>query len=199
MMRSRRREAPTATQHEGQIPMSSAHDPADTVDILPATLPDNSGDSTATDLRLPLPDYLQDLRLLLDRAEAAYSCGDCCRAAESAAEALALIRLNEARNPDKPLPPYYREFFRCFTLQDQYRRALALFKDGTRHRESGGPALAEAWRILAPAVEGMRDDLPTQTLVYEFPIVGRLLRGVTRLRHRLEAATNGGKRTLYRT
>ena len=166
--------------------MSPAHDPSDTVEILPDSAPNRSGDATATDLMLPLSDVLHELRVLLDRAEAAYSGGNGRRAAEAAAEALAVIRLTEAKHPDQPLPAFYRDFFRCFTIQDEYRRALALFKEGISGDGGGPTALAEAWRVLAPAVEGLRDDLPTQTLVYEFPIAGRLLRGVTRLRHRLQ-------------
>jgi hypothetical protein len=179
--------------------MSSPHDTSDTVDIHiePVTpQPERSSDTTATDLRVPLPDYLQEVRTALDRAESAYASGDWKGAAEAAAEGLAMLRLSGPARPVQPLPPQYEEFFRCFQIQPQYRQALALFKQAVlglrpaRRAANGAGAdlLRRAWELLGPVVAGMRDDLPTQTLVYEYPVAGRLLRGVTRLRHRLQAA-----------
>ena len=45
--------------------------------------------------------------------------------------------------------------------------------------------LSQELNAMQAAEADLPEDLPTQLLVYDYPVAGRLLRGVTRLRHRL--------------
>jgi hypothetical protein len=150
---------------------------------------------TATDLALAPSDYLQEIDDSLQRAEKAYAAGDLKGAGCFAEEGLAAVRLAQTRLGPDAVPPHYPAFFRCLRIQTEFRQALALFKQGLlcqqRHPGCGGAeaeaSFRKAWQIFGPAAADVEADLGPETLVYHYPIAGRVLRGVARLRDQLRA------------
>jgi hypothetical protein len=146
---------------------------------------------TETDLYVSPPEYLQELHDALGRAESAYAAGDPSRAAALADEGLATVRLTEERLGTENVPPHYRACFHALRIQPAFREALALFKRGLLARRRPGNATEDAfrraWQVLGPAVTGLDEDLPVETLACELPVAGRVLRGVARLREQLLA------------
>jgi len=144
---------------------------------------------TETDMVISPPEYLQALHEVLGRAERAYAAGDLAQAALLADEGLATVRLTEGRLGPESVPAHYRAFFHALRIQPAFREALAVFKRGqlARHRPDGAreDAFRRAWQLLGPAVAGLEEDLPVETLACDFPVAGRVLRGVTRLREHL--------------
>jgi hypothetical protein len=141
------------------------------------------------------PDYLQEIHDALGRAESAYTAGDPARAALLADEGLAAVRLTQDRLGPGSVPPHYRAFFHAFSVQPAFREALALFRRGllSRHRHEGPAedAFRRAWEVFGPAVAGLDEDLPVETLACDYPVAGRVLRGVLRLREQLRARLLG--------
>jgi hypothetical protein len=148
---------------------------------------------TATDLVITPPEYLQEIQAALQRAEDAYTAGDLAATRCCAEEGLATVRLTLDRLGPDSVPPQYRAFFQALYAQPQFRPALALFKQGLLHgRRPPGPAAADdpfrrAWQLLGPAVADLEEGLPIELLASEYPVAGRVLRGVARLRERLRA------------
>jgi len=144
---------------------------------------------TETDMVISPPEYLQAIHDVLGRAERAYAAGDPAQAALLADEGLATVRLTEDRLGPLSVPTHYRAFFHALRIQPTFREALTLFKRGllARQRPDGATvdALRRAWQVLGPAVADLDEDLPVETLACDFPVAGRVLRGVARLREHL--------------
>jgi len=144
---------------------------------------------TETDMVISPPEYLQAIHDVLGRAERAYAAGDPAQAALLADEGLATVRLTEDRLGPESVPTHYRAFFHSLRIQPAFREALALFKRGllARPRADGATAddLRRAWQVFGPAVADLDEDLPVETLACDFPVAGRVLRGVARLREHL--------------
>jgi hypothetical protein len=161
-----------------------------------------SDEVTATDLVVTPPEYLLEIHAVLQRAEDAYAAGDLTATACCAEEGLATVRLTLDRLGPDSVPPQYRAFFQALYVQPQFRQALALFKQALLHgRRLRGPTPADdpfrrAWQLLGPAVAELEDGLPVELLASEYPVAGRVLRSVSRLRDRLRAylleSTEGG-------
>ncbi len=157
---------------------------------------DRSEDVTATDMVVTPPEYLQEIHDSLGRAEQAYASGDLAQAVQYAEEGLAALHLTEPKLGVCAVPPHYHAFFHAFRIQPQYRAALALFKQGVVQRDqrvsvvpgSGSEdAFRRAWEILEPAVAPLPEGVSAELLVYDYPVAGRVLRGVLRLRDKLRA------------
>jgi hypothetical protein len=148
---------------------------------------DKSAEVTATDLVVPLPEYLREIEGMLERAVQAYGRGDLGEATRWADEGLAALRLTRPHLKADDVPPHYEAFFHCLRIQPQFRQALALYKQAALGL--GGEAVVaayrQAWAILEPAVAGLADNLSSESLVYDYPVAGRVLRGVYRLRQKL--------------
>src|SRR5262245_19158988 len=159
-----------------------------------------SAESTATDLAITPPDFLQEIHETLGEAERAYAKGNLAEAARVAEEGLAVVRLTAERLGEAAVPPHYPAFFHCLRIQPEYRQALALYKHALARREhragcaagNGAPGAAageedlrRAWQILGPAVAPLAGDVEAEVLVFDFPVAGRVLRGVARLRDKL--------------
>ncbi len=148
---------------------------------------------TATDLVVTPPEYLQEIHAALQRAENAYTAGDVESITCHAREGLATVRLTVDRLGADSVPPQYRAFFQALAAQPHFREALGLFKQGLLHAQrQGSPAPADeplrrAWELLGPAVAGLDDGLPVELLASEYPVAGRVLRSVCRLRDCLRA------------
>ncbi len=93
------------------------------------------------------------------------------------------------------IPGHYAAFFHCFRMTNEFREALRLYKQGVAR--SGGRAspdevdrecLVRACELLEPKAACLDDKLQVERLVFEFPVAGRLLRAVVRLRDKLRQA-----------
>ena len=146
---------------------------------------------TETDMVVTPPEYLQEVHDSLGRAEAAYATNDLTQATLLAEEGLATIRLTERNLGPESVPPHYRALFHCLRIQPAFRAALALFKRGMVCRRQPGSetdaSFRKAWQILGPAVAGLDRELPVEKLASDFPVAGRVLRGVIRLCELLQA------------
>jgi hypothetical protein len=144
---------------------------------------------TETDMVISPPEYLQAIHDALGRAERAYAAGDPAQAALLADEGLATVRLTEDRLGPLSVPAHYRAFFHALRIQPVFRAALALLKRGllARQRPDGAreEAFGRAWQLFGPAVADLDEDLPVEMLACDFPVAGRVLRGVARLREHL--------------
>jgi hypothetical protein len=158
---------------------------------------DFSGEVTAVDLPVAVPEYLRDTQIALERAELAYASGNLAQAVAAAAEGQAAIRLTLPKLKNgQSVPSHYQAFFHCFRIQSEFRRALAVYKRAALRREAPREReelLRKAWQILEPAVAGLADNLSAEMLVYDHPVAGRVLRGVVRLRQKLREALSGGR------
>jgi hypothetical protein len=163
---------------------------SDQSDILRPHRCDHAGDATADDLFIPHSEYLDEIQAALGRTEQAYQSGDYPRAAELAFEGLETIRVSVPKLGAQNIPGHYAAFFHCFRMHDEFQQALRLYKQGiaTRNGRRGRvdrAALERARALLEPKVAKIDDKLQVERLVFEFPVAGRLLRGVARLREKL--------------
>jgi hypothetical protein len=147
---------------------------------------DHGGDATDDDMVISRSAYVEEIQAALERTEHAFKHGDHAGAAALAAEGLETIRISIPRLGAQNIPPYYEAFFHCFRMHDEFQAALRLFKSavagpGMRNRE----ALARAWEILEPKAKCLDDKIQAERLVFEYPVAGRLLRGVMRLKDKL--------------
>jgi hypothetical protein len=128
---------------------------------------------TETDLVVSPPEYLQEVHDALGRAEGAYTAGALAQAALLADEGLATVRLTEHKLGPRSVPPHYRAFFHALSIQPTFRAALVLFKRALlcRHRTGGATedAFRRAWQAFGPAVAGLEEDLPVETLACAYP------------------------------
>jgi hypothetical protein len=152
------------------------------------TRPHRPDDATADDLVITDTAYVEEIHAALRRTEDAFTRGDYAAAAQLAAEGLETIRISTPHLGLDTIPGYYAAFFHSYQLHDEFRDALRLYKQGvTRH---GGArqanvdreCLARARELLEPKAASLDDTLPVERLVFEFPVSGRLLRAVIRLR-----------------
>lgn len=170
----------------------NAHDPS----VLGEQPVDRSEAVTATDLIITPPEYLREIHDALERAERAYARGDVEDAMRCAEEGQAVIRVALPKLGPTAIPWFYDAFFQSFRIQPQYRRAVVLYKQALlcRERQAGRRAVGrpcsddgfrKAWQILEPAVAELPATPDPELLVYDYPIAGRVLRGVVRLRDKL--------------
>src|SRR5207248_2555012 len=123
--------------------------------------------------------------------EEAYARGNLAQCEQSAEEGLTILRLPVAKLAKAPIPPHYELFFRCFRHQDEYRGAMALFKEGLLYRRRAGAgerarqAWQRAWDLLEKHFAGFDYRLTQTGGQYDFSVAGRVLRGVIRLREKL--------------
>jgi hypothetical protein len=141
------------------------------------------------------PEYLHEIQAALQRAENAYVAGDLVAAARHAEEGLATVRLTLTRLGPESVPPQYQAFFHALRIQRLFRQALALFKQGRLQLsrppvENGSPSdvFLGAWQLLSPAIADLEEGLPVELLASEYPVAGRVLRSLARLRDRLRAS-----------
>src|SRR5271170_4097286 len=71
-------------------------------------------ESTAKDLAVPVPEYLQEIHATLRRTEEAYANGNLAACVSNAEEGLAILRLPIPALAKAPVPPHYEIYFRCF-------------------------------------------------------------------------------------
>ncbi len=156
-----------------------------------ASAPADRSDTTAKNLVVPLPEFLQEIHATLQRAEQAYARGDLDQTVRCAEEGLIILRLPLPRSSKAPVPPQYELFFRCFQNHEVYRTALALYKQGLLQlRRPGAEAAArQAWRRAWDLLEGpfanLDERLALTAGTTDFPVAGRVLRGLLRLRQKL--------------
>lgn len=158
---------------------------------------DSVSDATAKDLVVPLPEFLQEIHGILGRAEQAYTQGNLKECVRYAEEGLAAFRLPLTKLVSTPIPQHYALFFQCFRHLDEYRTALALFKQGLLSRrraepEAGGARSAwrRAWELLETHFSGFDERLTLAGAHHDFPVAGRVLRGILRLRVKLREGLN---------
>jgi hypothetical protein len=152
---------------------------------------DRHSETTAKDMVVPLPEYLQEVHAALQRAEQAYAGGDLALCAQCAEEGLLMLRLPLPKTPKAGVPPCYDLFFRSFRHHAVYRQALALYKQGLLRRRSGAAAdqarqaWRQAWDLLEKHFTGFEARLAVGTSASDFPVAGRVLRGILRLRDKV--------------
>jgi hypothetical protein len=165
---------------------------ADNSDIFRSHRCDHPGDATAEDMKIAKSAYVEEIQAALERTEEAFRQHDYARAAALAWEGLETIRISIPKLGAQNIPSHYAAFFHCFHIHDVFQEALRLFKTGVAHSRGRGrrgqvdrQALVRARDLLEPKVADLEDKLPVERLVFEFPVAGRLLRSVVRLRDKL--------------
>jgi len=161
--------------------------------------PSDRGDATAKDLVVPLPEYLREVSAILQRAEEAYTQGNLAQCLQSADEGLTVLSPSMAKLCQGPIPGHYAVLFHCFRHLEVFRTALALYKQGLlfyRRPESGANLRAhqhweEAWRLVETQFSGYDERMTLGGAHYDFPVAGRILRSVIRLREKLQECSNG--------
>ena len=148
---------------------------------------------------MPLPEYLQELHATLRRAEAAYTHGNLAQCLQSAEEGMTILGLPLPKLCKAPVPPHYEILFRCFQHLDAYREALALYKRGLLHYRRPEPgasvsalqAWQKAWQLLETHFSSFDERLTLGAANFDFPVAGRVLRSVVRLREKLNEFGQG--------
>src|SRR5262249_42907274 len=134
---------------------------------------------------------LEEIQAALQRTEQAYQQGDRRQVADLAREGLETVRISIPKLGAQNIPAHYAAFFQCFQMHDVFREALRLYKRGVARGRRGPTdreSLIRAWEVLGPKVAYLEEKLQVERLAFEFPVAGRLLRGVVRLRDKLREA-----------
>jgi hypothetical protein len=160
-------------------------------DIFRALPIDSADEPTAQDLVISRSAYAEEIHAALRRAEQALQQRNYAQAAQRAWEGLETIRVSLLKLGAHDLPAHYAAFFHCFLMTDEFREALRLYKQGVAQPGRRAPergSLLRAWELLAPKAACLDAKLQVERLVFEFPVAGRLLRAVLRLREKLRQA-----------
>jgi hypothetical protein len=167
-------------------------------DVFQALQVDPPGESTAEDLVISCSAYVDEIQAALRRAEQAFEQHDHARTAQLASEGLETIRVSLPKLGAQEVPAHYAAFFHCLCMTTEFREALRLYKQGVaqsrgrgRRDEVDRESLLRAWQLLEPKAACLDAKLQVERLVFEFPVAGRLLRAVLRLRDKLRQALAG--------
>jgi hypothetical protein len=164
----------------------------DNSDIFRAHRADPSSDATPANQVIARSAYADEIHAALERTEEAFRRGDHATAAELAWEGLETIRISVPRLGVHGIPAHYAAFFHCYRMVDEFRAALRLYKQGVSGQRRQGAVdrevLTRAWELVEAKASPVEETLPVERLVFDFPVSGRLLRAVVRLRAKLREA-----------